>query len=151
MVTMTGGTRDSIRLSPIRIGVNNVPTGSMVAGFFVGDSDPFQVPSGASRGMAFLNTSSGDVFQLGANMQWSKVGNVRGPSGPAGTAGLTPEQVEALVTDVLAEYQPPLSGQARTIAVDENGDFYINLTDSSVPNTGSIALDDEGYPYIKIG
>lgn len=96
MVTMTGGTVTTLRNNPLRISVRNIPTATVTAnvGFFYDDVDPSTPLPGTPAGAAFLNMQSGDVFRLGVNMQWVKIGNVKGPVGPQGV--ITDATIEAL-------------------------------------------------------
>lgn len=104
MVTMTGA-------EPVRVTVQRVSTGGQVAGLFQGDGDPSEVPQGAPVGVAYLNRLTGDIFQLGVDMEWQPVANVKGPKGTAGPSGdgvLSQAELDALAAEIEEGLTPPV-------------------------------------------
>lgn len=128
------------RVSPVRVGVRNILGGTSAAGIYVGDTDPSSVPTGATAGVAYLNQTSGDVFQLGSNMQWSKVGNVQGPAGPPGAGGsvtqATIDAIQAATASAVLEQV-----DARIAALPPAG---VDLS------TGTTYVDSEGIPFFEV-
>lgn len=99
MVTLTGGQRTVLK---------RVSTAGAVAGLFSGKADPTGVPPGAPAGVAYLNENTGDIFQLGVDMDWLKIGNVKGPKGDSGDGVLSPAEIEAIAAEIEADITPPV-------------------------------------------
>lgn len=114
-------------------------------GMLTGNGAPSTVPDGTRVKTAYLDLTNGDVYELGADMQWVKLSSIAGAGTSAGLNEVN-ERLEALESSVGAS-----PAAAKSIAIDSEGNYYINLTDTSVTNVGTIALDDEGNYYIQIG